>query len=524
MLGSSKYSRRKGYAMALFLLVMVVITVAVSGLALASKSSLESSRTALYRNEARLLALSTVETFYAKLTESPSSQDLFIDALRNPSQRGSFFPGWVSSSSSPGASLSPNGSWQNCTLSADNAPKDRVCAKLTVTVAQGTSNVPLLLLLTADVEAGCLGKKERCVKASFQQRLRKPEFYDYLQLNTNSIINPADPTLNGQYLGDSCETQNFNNYTPKCKDLIPAYRSSDKFTGPVYAGDSGLLICPGPTTTTPTRQLPDFTTVEVTSTLATWTSASDYRGDSGCLPKNSVNTALPISSVTALTFPSQTDISKAIANASSSKFTITAKTGQVDLLFDATGIRVNPAQVVEAVTVIPNNSVLEVVNASNTSVSGKAYGSLTVIADGDFQITGDITLDNQNTSAVALVSRNGSIVIDQVATDTDIRTINAVLVSISKSVYVKNWNSKNYVSTASKEPELLITGTIAGKFQGVFGSYDSLSGTLSGGYRKNFNWDLRFRDPLLAGQLFPWLPRPTTIDWRRLDLTEVKTL
>lgn len=515
--------KRKGYAMALFLLVMVVITVAVSGLALASRSSLESSRTALYRNEARLLALSTVDTFYAKLTESTSSQDLFISALRNPSQRNSFFPGWISDQNSPGASLGSNGAWQNCTMGS-TAPTDRVCAKLTVTVAQGTVDVPLLILLTADVDAGCFGKKEKCIKASFQQRLRKPEFYDYLQLNTNAIINPADPTLNGQYLGDACETQNFNNYSSRCKDLIPAYRSSDKFTGPVYAGDAGLLICPGPTVTTPSKVLPDFTTVEVASVNATWTSAADYRADTGCLAKSAVSTPLPITSVTSLTFPSQSDISKVITNAGSSKYTVTAKTGQVNLVIDATGIRINPSEIVESLTVVPNNSVLEVLNASNTTVSGTAYGSLTIVNDGDIEINGDIRLNDQNTSAVALVSRNGSIVIDQVATDTEARTINAVLVSISKSVYVKNWNAKDYVSTASREPELLITGTIAGKFQGVFGSYDSVSGSLSGGYRKSFNWDLRFRDPLLAGQLFPWLPRPTTIDWRRLDLTEVKAV
>jgi hypothetical protein len=509
--------------MAMFLLVMVVITVAISGLALATKNSLNSSKESRYRSEGRLLAASGIETLYAKLTDSTSSQDQFLKALKSPSLRNSYFPGWVVDSSSLGATIDNKGNWVNCTLGA-SAPKEN-CVKISVEVSQGSSEVPLLILLTADVQAGCLGNKSRCVNASYQQRIRKPQFYDYMQLNSSAIINPNDPSLGGNYASANCESMNFSNYSTACKDLIPAYRWSDNYSGPVYLGDSTILICPSVSSAipTPTRKLPIFTSIEVNSNNSGWESAYNYRGDTGCDNKSNISSSLPITPVTSLSFPTNTDISNSIASAGSNGYTVTSTGSTVNLSFDSTGIKLNASEISTPLTSIPNNSILKINGGARTLLSGncQAYGSLTIISEGDLEINCDVTLNNNATSAVALISSNGSVIIDQVLSDTESRLINAVLISINKSVYVKDWNSKSYTSSG-QEPNLKIIGTIAGKYQGVYGSYDSISGNISGGFRKDFSWDIRFRDPVLAGQLFPWLPRPITTDWRRLDLTEVK--
>ena len=514
---------KKAYAMAMFLLVMVVITVAISGLAMATKSSIDSSRQARYRAEARMLATSALESFYAKMTESTSSQDLFIKALKQSSLRNAYFPGWVDGNAGTGASINDTGNWVNCvTPTGGSAPKEN-CVKLEVKVSQGSADVPLLLLITADVQAGCLGNKVKCVTASFQQRLRKPQFYDYMQLNTNMIIDPNDALLGGTYSSDNCENLSFATYSTKCKDLIPAYRWSDTYTGPVYLGDSKLLICPsiGSSIPTPTRSLPYFSSVEITGNGgSSWTSANDYRGDTGCASESSVASSIPVTRVSALNFPTTTDIANSISSAGSNAYQINAPSGNVSLNLTPAGVNWTSSTGSGSV---PGNSVIRVNGGATTNLNSncKSYSSLTIITDGDIVIDCDITLNDQATSSLALISVSGSVVIKQVANDTDTRVINAVLISINKSVYVDSWNSRMYVY-GGNEPKLSITGTIAGRFQGVFGSYDSLSGTLSGGYKKDFKWDVRFRDPDLARNLFPWLPRPITTDWRRLDLTEVK--
>jgi len=74
-------------------------------------------------------------------------------------------------------------------------------------------------------------------------------------------------------------------------------------------------------------------------------------------------------------------------------------------------------------------------------------------------------------------------------------------------------------STGWVAPNLTFFGSIAARYQGVFGGFDPEEGYLTSGFRKDFTFDFRpLRDPDLTP---PFLLSPVGTPWQRLDVTEL---
>ena len=511
-----------GYAMAMFILVLVVVSVAVVSVSTATSSYMAGSRDAKFRAEARALANSSAESFYARMVENADWSAAFTQGLADPARRPAFHPAWVPGSgvSYVGGTLTASG-WVACTGST-NAPAED-CARVSVDVLGGSAADPTLIQLTVRVKAGCKGTAERCVDATFQQRLRKPRFYDYLSLTQWGTLDPFStdtPSLSDGSSASKCAEKTLASLTGPaalCKEIVPAYRSTDVTNGPLYIGESSMLVCPSVTS----PHLPSLT-VEMIGSSPSWLSANDWRGDVGCANRVDAlvnGDAVRIVNVSGLTFPNANDLSagvekearEATCGSGACLTTINTSAGVV-ATFTGTGTTVSGQGLV------PYGNLIRITGGGSVKVSGTAYGPVTIIADGEIVIDGDITVSDPAIAGVGLVSVNKPITIEQ--NDGADRNIQAVLVSFTSSVTVRGWATGS--STITTEPVLHITGTVAGKYQSVFGGYDANTGRLVSGYRKDITWDDRFLDPVKSDLLFRWMPRPLTNDWRRLDLSEVK--
>jgi hypothetical protein len=63
---------------------------------------------------------------------------------------------------------------------------------------------------------------------------------------------------------------------------------------------------------------------------------------------------------------------------------------------------------------------------------------------------------------------------------------------------------------------LELTGAIVGRYRPVIGSYDTVTGALTGGYRKHLSYL-----PLLADSQPPYLLFDGQAPWRRVDAVEL---
>lgn len=545
--------------MAMFLLVLVVTSVAVVSMSTATSGAAKSARTAKYRVEARTLAAATAESFFAKMV-MPTNGQSFATALRESGStftiRKSFHPAWTATADTgatwngkavqvdaSGASVSVPG-WQSCkAVATGDTAISQDCARLTVTSLTGGAVADArVLLVTVDVSVGCQGTLALCVDASYQMRVRQPMFQDYLYFNDRSMIDPQLMNVMGggtDYSLCAGVTDAFKTTLTKCRDLVPAYRSADNVNGPLYVNDSAILVCPKLDAATNATKYPTFTRVEVAKTGdERWYSAYEYRDDKGCVSKATQGTSGPVvTPMDVLLFPTEGDI----VNGTSSLLAKATSAGVVTQLTAGATVKLNAndMQITEGgspkapkqydrvngnVIYVPSGTVtIEGAPDCSTAAGSREFCSVTVITDGDIMLSGNIPTDASASSrnAVSLLSVNGSIIIPQ---NPVVSQVNAVLISLKKSVYVADW-SDSAKKTATNDPVLGIIGTVAGHYQGAFGGYDSNNQSLVSGYIKNFKWDSRSSNSDLATDMYRWLPRPSNADnnsWTRLDLTEVR--
>lgn len=546
--------------MSMFLLVLVVTSVAVVSMSTATSGAAKSARTAKYRTEARALAMATAESFFAKMV-MPQAGQPFATALKETGSsfnaRKAFHPAWTSPSE-PGATwngrslqVTSSGAvnalpgWEACrAIATGDSAITQSCSRVSVTSLIGGSAADVrVLLITVDVSVGCQGSLALCVDASYQMRVRQPMFQDYLYFNDRSMI---DPDLMVTSPGDpdyslcSGVTDAFKTTLTQCRDLVPAYRSVDNVNGPLYVNDSAILVCPKLDPATNITNFPRFTRVEVAkSGNERWYSANEYRNDLGCVAKSASSVNGPVvSPMDVLIFPTEADISSGIdslvARATAAGVVTTLAPGAVinmngdDFQIVEGGAPKSPVQynrIKGNVLYAPLGDIT--VNGSPACAVAPAtreFCSVTIIAKGNINIGGDIPTDVAPTSrnAVSLVSIDQSIVIPQ---NPQVARINAVLVSLKKSVYVADW-SDSTKKTATIDPVLKINGTVAGHYQGAFGGYNSSDQSLVSGYIKDFKWDSRSSNSDLATDMYQWLPKPSNASnnsWTRLDLTEVRT-
>jgi hypothetical protein len=103
------------------------------------------------------------------------------------------------------------------------------------------------------------------------------------------------------------------------------------------------------------------------------------------------------------------------------------------------------------------------------------------------------------------------------------KTINAFLFSHESTISVDNWAGDTpdirYTDPVSKiQPKLRFKGSIVGKYQPVFGSFNGVDGTLYSGYLKDFLFDSRVK----KGELYiPYIIAPKDPQWEKFELVEI---
>lgn len=521
MMRSSRFRRPRGYAMTLFLVVLISITTVTFALASMSASSLSGAHNALGRSQARLLAASTAEDFYAAAS---GRGDLLVQYLSSNSSStaanlhpavAKFVHFKVSNAGVNGKTIGTG--YEDC---AGSTQYNFDCVKITLTKLEGTPSNLRSFLVLIEARVACGGVAQRCVTASFEQRLRRSQLYDYLFYNESGQIDPASMasvnsgfTLNCSPASSALRLGALPS-NDDCRSSVPAYTAADVLDGAVYTDDDFVPVC-GPAQFLKSVQV-GGSGIVVGSKLQYWADMSTWRSDPCSDPSTtlrSTNSRIE-AAVLRTQLPGTTDIQPLATRCASA----------------STSAGSNPLKITASVLDLSRLSYsghLLCLTAASTSVSGSVAGDVVLYTPNAVTIDNDITYVNGTsttnaTDGLAVVA-SGPITIARPTSRGVSRTIHGVLVSLNNSVSVESWWTQDACadpSTGLSNCVLNFTGTIAGKYRSVFGLYDQDSGTLLSGYAKNFHWDSRFSR---TDTLLNYLPRPVTDGWLRLDLSEINT-
>lgn len=536
------HTPRRGYAMILMLTVTMVLSVMGVTLLSAARTDLEGSRVLQGRSESRALGVSSVEYLYAQLTSNAALMAAVLD--EDPATIPSL-PGF-NTASAYGTPTTSWASWNGSTLApCPSALSD--CVSFTATVQRDSNNQIRGILLDVTARTRCTGSENRCLSTRFQQRLRKTEIFDYLFFQQFSTLDPnLYPASEIPNATASCadryaaRTNTSNSLGPRSTGCVSvAYNGEgtsrkDIVDGPLYTADDWIVVCGSP----------EFRSkVEVSgagyppssATPRAWASAPELNPADSCpaTPSNLIPSAQQILQAPLLQLPDPTSAGEAAQVADPAYvFTPADPTAGVTIGLQTTGtglgartlisVQGSTSDPAEALPLPPSPSVLVV--RGNANVSGTLAGALSIFASGDLRITGSVTYagggTRSNTRDVLGLTAGGSVVLTQDATAAD-RTLDAIVLATSGSVYVDGWNqSREGTAGWTEAPTLTFFGALASKYQGVFAGYRQDTGAVVSGYRKAFAFDNRMSSGLVVP---PYLLSLTTQGWVRLPIVEVPT-
>lgn len=132
----------------------------------------------------------------------------------------------------------------------------------------------------------------------------------------------------------------------------------------------------------------------------------------------------------------------------------------------------------------------------NIQAKGKVKGNVTVVSNSDIYINDNIVYVDKTLDSLALIA-NGYVVLNTDYNDVRDIEINAMIFSLNRSFYVRNF------FLGSPRGTLYLYGGIIQKSAGGIGKYHSSTGKLQSGYARNFVFDSRFLNQ-------PALNTPTT--------------
>jgi Tfp pilus assembly protein PilX len=175
----------------------------------------------------------------------------------------------------------------------------------------------------------------------------------------------------------------------------------------------------------------------------------------------------------------------------------------------------------------PNHSVCSGSSCiGDVNVSGVLNGQLTIAAQDDINITGNLTYNQfpGGDDVLGLVADNDVAVVHPSGTDvTNDLTIDAAIMSLNHSFYVQNWASGSNAACSVANPcavpgvhSLIINGVVTQEFRGPVGTFNPSTGTMQSGYNKAYSYDtrLKYLSP-------PYFLSPTQSAWMRLSYAEV---
>lgn len=580
----------KAYAMALFLMVMMVLSSLVVVSFMASTSDIKQTRSNELKNQARMAGQDALARFYASLTSDKSFREAVIASHYDGSVWRTLSD--VSSASAPTNQCDPT--------SSDICVKVRVGLEFfgNPAVADNMAKVnyesfekkqtpvfqPLSAAVRVDVRSQCPAGdtdfKECPVSGAYSQRIVPSQFYEYAFYNQYSTLDPglyqkafpasASYTTNcaDKYALRS-NPDNTSSPTPRPSDgtcLEVAYQSDittsfgDIIDGPIFTNDDYILVCNSPDFNSEVYANPAGIR-DSSGSVKIWRSAGsapyNYAGCSTSSPTWKAATPTDPGQpngvrVPALetTMPSASEYVSNFINVISTAgepfgVTLNSPLSRVELRPGTTGnteyrVSTDSGSSWSSWSALPNGFLF---SKGNLEVSGTYSGTVAVFAAGDLSIIGD--LKRANSTSILGATAGGSLTISQLPakdpassnpsavgpvdcplTDTSckntagsaIRQVDALLVSLSGSVSVPDWNTYHW--DPKDAPTLKFDGIIASKYQGVFGGYNKDLGNLVSGYRKDFTFDSRLNDGA-SGVTAPFLPGPMTGNWTRLDLAEI---
>jgi len=423
--------------------------------------------------------------------------------------------------------------------------------------------------------AGRVIAREGCMTVRYQQRLRRRQFFDYVQFTDTESLDPERyPDTPGNVVGSrtwarehcgvdpSGHTRRASDYSvngvtvgarnDECE--VVAYQGSrpDLIAGPIHTNDVSAFVCVP--ADDPTSRV-DFVG-RLTTTGDNPVQSSARPGfDSGCLETSVVDDLAAFvdatgrgeyAQVTPLELPTSSDLG--VLRDIAERDSAVANSGAVVL---------NGSQVTASgySGSLPDGGVLFIDGDAHITQTAPSRGRLTIVATGAITVETNLFVggleSNWNAQDPMDMSEDaggnllgliavGDLVIACEATPTTAptdpspcadRTLHAVLMSLNGSILTDGWTTQppgepNFgrVDPNADAPTLRIFGSLISRYRGVFGSYNPLNvttadvtpGALVQGFRKEFVYD-----PRLRTSQPPYLLQPVRAAWERLDLIEV---
>lgn len=521
---------RRGYAMALMLVVMMVMTTLTTVMLTSASGELSASRRSAARASGRSYASLAFEDIYAHISTRPGFLTPVFDNDPNT------FP------EHPAIGTDATGAprWarlDSVSLLCGDLELEHDCYRVELypaSVGASSGGSARSVMVEVTVRQRCGGFETRCVYQRYQQRLRQQQFFDYLYFHQFSTLDPQQysetaPLLTQAWAESNCADR----YAARQNGSLTARDSSctsiafhgqsaterDVVTGPVYTADDFISVCGNP-------EFVGAVSVAgaghvVGSAAQVWRPASSV-----CSGTPSLGAAFRNSAV--LSIPSTATTFSQARTAADLTITPAPPAASATLVFSTTETPAGPVTSL-AVTgstsdgTYPLPSPGLVVVEGNGTVRGTVAGRFSVFARDDLNIDGDLRYlsgtGGENTSDILGLTAGDSIGISKSATG---RTVHAVMLSLSGSVRTTGWRTPDVSAAAISSwsaPTLTFYGAMASKYQGVFGGFDVGTGRLGSGYRKNFTFDTRpAQDPTLVP---PFLISPLAASWDRLDLVEL---
>jgi hypothetical protein len=540
---------RRGYAMGMFLVVLSVLTTSVVMLLNSAASESRNSYEARELVKARSTGISAIEDLFARLQTDPRA----LEKLKVGS-----YPD-VSTGASRTWFRNSGGALLRCVDTNGAEDFNTPCYSLTVTPRPGdiTAGVTRSLVLTATVRYACRGTQTSCSTLTMTQRIRSWQFSDFLFYTEYNVASPAvrkilDPSNSTFAAGqDSCAkfaNERFRAGSGLDESNCPtvAYTrnagTSDVVNGPVYTADDYVMVCGIPDSNLfkkPVYAFGDASTGSALRNAAT-------RGDNCGPPWDASTISVGTATRSRLTLPSAKTTFANAANLAGSNALVALNGQSAEIEFQSNGdlvvrnveggTRRIPSSTTELVTIDTNapdcatsQSACRPVAINNSTVIGK----ISLFIKGDLRIDGNIeyaTGANSNglNENILGINTTGDILITKLSPRVcgvvNKRTINAQLVSLQGTVRTAGLDLNPDVTPAANPAsqlcaaELEFKGSMATRYQGVYGFYDAASGSVVEGYVKNFAHDDRgLTDPTITP---PYLVTPVGLQWVRVNLTE----
>lgn len=378
---------------------------------------------------------------------------------------------------------------------------------------------------TLDATTGAVTGGTGCIVTRYQQRMRKKQFFDYLSFTDSEFI-PLN--LRGE-VGIAQIRVPYSGFSATSRDVMD---------GPVRTNDTNIAVCSK-------NQAVGWAPVFLQGVFASASNAA-FVSSVGCnaaVASADANTVNPVAIaaptvVQKMDLPAGTTKLKDIGlNVVTNAITLCAG-GYVSGTLAGSCATPTPYPESRVLYVSPQDS------GSYVQVTGLYAGKLTLATptNVDIEIVGDLKRSDPADSAavLGLVAGDDIVVrcyansrgtLDTIARMNNgqdagnpcdsalvggqqVRTIEAALLALN-TIYVDRWGTGGLLPSGSL-PTLNIYGTMASKYRGVFGAYDSYNDTYTRGYVKSF----KFNAALMNAQP-PYFLEPTNANWERVDLTEV---